>query len=175
MPLLFTCCAIAARSAAVDILYGLPDEPSPPEKDAALAVVVGIINTAAAINSSSAIPTEISRFLFFVICTSQCPGMPGKALLSKSFSYIILVYFRFVNNFIRNCARILQILFWRISSIFRTAAIGNSDKLFPGNPFDFCRYRYIILREKPNKTNFARSNDRTHVSYFVTLRLIQRP
>ena len=55
MPLLFTCCAIAARSAAVDILYGLPDEPSPPEKDAALAVVVGIINTAAAINSSNAI------------------------------------------------------------------------------------------------------------------------
>lgn len=37
----------------------------------------------------------------------------------------------------RISTRILQILFWRISSIFRTAAIGNSDEITPGNSFDF--------------------------------------
>ena len=76
----------------------------------------------------------------------------GQSPFIQIIPYIILEYFRFVKNFIRICTRILQILFWRISSIFRTAAIGNFDKLFSGNPFDFCRYRYIILRQHRTKT-----------------------
>ena len=79
-------------------------------------------------------------------------GSAGQSPFIQIIPYIILEYFRFVKNFIRICTRILQILFWRISSIFQTAAIGNFDKLFSGNPFDFCRYRYIILRQHRTKT-----------------------
>ena len=64
------------------------------------------------------------------------------------------------------------------SSMSRISGLPLSaiSAIFSENSFAFLPITvYNILKEKPNKTNFARSNARTHGSDFVTLRLIQRP